>query len=100
MSFIKEHKNISLSIGAYILAALIFILWTYIVPTSPDSPNWIGLGLFVILIITGIFFGFKSNKSRESSWAGNVLMLIGTLILLLPLYGVQLAMLLDSIFIK
>jgi uncharacterized membrane protein len=89
MSFIKMHKNICLALGAYILVSLLLFTWAYIIPisTEPNLVKQITLGLLVILIIAGIYFGSKSTKSKESSWAGDLLMVIGILTLLFPLYG-------------
>lgn len=81
----KKYKNIHISLSSYILAALVSLLWTYVVPTSPESPNWTGLILFTLLILTGIFFGFRSNYEKESSWAGKIMILIGLLILVSPI---------------
>lgn len=81
----KKYKNIKLSFGAYAIALLIMILWNYIVPQSPKSVNWTGLILFTLFIITGIFFGFKSNHQKESTWLGYLMILIGFLVLLSPL---------------
>lgn len=104
MSFIKRYKNAYLSLASYILAFSV----TYLVPTliwppfSYVSPTfgYFFLGLSFIFVIVGMIFAYKSNKQKESPLAGNVLLLIGILILLLPLYAIQLVMLLDYIFIK
>ena len=97
MSFIKSYKNVYLSLASYIIA----YIWASIpVANTPGISNKIGVSLLAMLILAGIFFAFKSNKAKESSWAGNVLMLVGILILLLPLYAIPLVMLLDSIFVK
>src|SRR3989344_8698162 len=84
MSFIKRHKNVYLSLGSYVIA----FSFTYFVPAliwppfSSVSPTlgYFFLGLSLIFVIIGIIFAYKSNKQQESSWAGNLLLLIGLLI--------------------
>ena len=98
MSFIKSRKNIFLSLVSYVVGVLTAYLWVYFVPAAsyPGISNKVGVGLVVVLTLLGMLFGFKSNKAKESSWAGNVLILVGFLIILFPLYAVPLAMIIDS----
>src|SRR3989338_11107971 len=96
MSFIKSYKNVYLSLASYIIALSSYFYLLFIPNISPAivySPT-------LVLILIGILFAHKSNKAKESSWAGNLLMAIGILILLFPFYAIPLAMLLDFIFIK
>ncbi len=88
---INKYKYILLSLGSYIAAVLWFggvgQIGTALVKTNHILPygdfmNTIALGVFFILVILGIFFGFKSNKAKESSWAGNLLMVIGIVVIL------------------
>ena len=84
MSLIKSYKNAYLSLASYIIAFSV----TYLVPTliwppfSSVSPTlgYFFLGLSFIFVIIGIVFAYKSNKQKESHWAGNLLLLIGLLI--------------------
>lgn len=38
------------------------------------------IGLF-ILLFSGVFFGFKSNKIKESAWAGNLCTVMGIVVI-------------------
>ena len=77
----KKYKNSSLSLLSYIVAFLM-VYWLFgstSLPRSADFPMfWISL----ILVIIGIFLGYRSNKMKESKWAGYVLMGLGILSLL------------------
>ncbi len=83
----KKYKNIYFSVLAYILAALILFFWTNVGLELPKTIAWIGLIIVGLLIILGIYFGFKSVKAKESLLIGNLLMLLGILALLFPVYG-------------
>ncbi len=87
----KKYKNICLSIGSYLIA----ILWLAILVqigstlvathksfTLGGTMNFIVLAVFFVFLLIGIFFGSKSNKAKESSWAGNLLMAIGIVLIL------------------
>ncbi len=87
MSFIQSRKYILFSLGSYILAFLV----VYIIPRLIWMPNNLSLpvsrtvgyatiGFGLIMVIIGIVFGYKSNKTKESLWGGNLLMAIGILI--------------------
>jgi hypothetical protein len=85
----KKYKNISLSLGLYILALLI----TYVIPRfiwsySPLPPRSVGyslIGISIALVVLGMFFGFRSINEKESTWAGHLTILIGGLVLFSPL---------------
>lgn len=85
---LKNYKNIFLSLGSYVVAIVWFVsvvsvadffmkTATPVSPTVGSVTNVVFLGIFFVLILVGIFFGYKSNKVRESSWGGNLLMVIG-----------------------
>lgn len=82
----KKHKNILCSLGSYIIAFLWLYLGVNVVNMVDYSSSAGGiLNIFValiyfILIIAGIVFAYKSKNSKESSWAGNLSMVIGILI--------------------
>lgn len=61
----------------YFLPALIWPAFSYMSPTL----GYFFLGLSFIFVVIGIIFAYKSNKHKESSWAGNLLVLIGLLII-------------------
>ncbi len=84
---LKNYRNIFLSLVSYVIAVVVFFTWTLFVPSasSVGIANSIGVGLGLILILTGLFFGFKSIKSKESSWAGHLMVIIGGLILASPI---------------
>jgi hypothetical protein len=73
----KKYKNVWLSLGFYVLAFLL----TYVIQRLGNST---ALVPFFVLIILGIFFALRSNASKESSWAGGVMIFIGVLILATP----------------
>ncbi|MEI8174404.1 MAG: hypothetical protein WCG28_00455 [bacterium] len=72
----KKYKNVLLSLGAYALATLVYVISSHFVSISPNSPNWTGLVLFVIMIIIGLFFGWKNMKSEKPLLLGNIIFLI------------------------
>lgn len=86
----KNHKNIFLSLASYILAVIWFTIWIQVGNAfatahssyTGNSMNIFVLAVFFILLIVGIIFGIKSNKAKESSWAGNLLAVIGIVILI------------------
>lgn len=78
----KKYKNIIWAVALYIVG----ILLAYIpAGTSRNFYNSVGLAVVVVLILAGIFFGFRSIKAKESSWAGHLVIVIGGLILASPL---------------
>ncbi len=85
MSFIKRYKNVYLSLASYIIAISVIYLVPALIwpPFSFVSPTlgYFFLGLSFIFVVIGIIFAYKSNKQKESLWAGNLLMLIGLLII-------------------
>lgn len=91
MNMIKKYKNISFSIGSYILAFIITYVLPYLIPPSFNTTiinlaskygDYIFLTPFFMLIILGIFFGARSNKLKESSWVGNLLIVLGIVIII------------------
>jgi len=70
-------------LGAYVLAALVYVISSFAV-TNPPSPNLTGFILLIILIIGGIFFGFRSIVKKESGWAGYLTAFLGIFILVAP----------------
>ncbi len=87
-----KNKNIILSIGSYVVAIIWYVgaimvgsaLVANQVQTS-EMGNTVVIIVFFALLFLGIFFGFKSNKTKESSWAGNLLMAIGIVVFLVYL---------------
>lgn len=85
----QKYKNISLSLAAYIIGIIWFLgavqIGNMLVATHQQSSgigNIVVIGVFFLLLLIGVFFGFTSNKKRESSWAGNLLAAIGIVIIL------------------
>jgi FtsH-binding integral membrane protein len=79
----KKYKNTLLSLGCYIIAVLIVYLIFASAPSLGPDPYYFAYLLWIgfILVPVGIFFGFKSDKQKESSWCGNLLMIVGVLLL-------------------
>ena len=86
MSLIKGYKNIFLSLGSYIIAFSWYFSWLYLgsilaLPPQPPATtnilNILVIGPASVLIILGIFFGYRSIKLKESLLVGNFLMVIG-----------------------
>lgn len=61
-----------------------FSFWSYENP-APRSVGYLIIGLSILFVITGIFFGFKSNHLKESPWIGYLFILIGFLIIFSPI---------------
>ncbi|MBI2627604.1 hypothetical protein HYW72_01605 [Candidatus Nomurabacteria bacterium] len=82
----KKYKNICIAFALYVIAVLVFFSWTFFVPaaSSPGIANSIGLGLGVILILSGIFFGLRSVVAKESTWAGYIVIIVGILTFVAP----------------
>lgn len=79
----ETYKNTTLSIIFIVAAPL--LLWLM------DSLSKVGIGslpftllmiLYFVFLIVGIFFGWKSLKSKESSVLGNLVTLFGIIALL------------------
>src|SRR6266446_2753966 len=84
MRVFTKYKNAFISLGSYAMAFLLTyaiprFIWSYDSPPSPAIGHWI-IGSSIVLVIIALFFAYKSNKSKESSWAGNLLMVIGIII--------------------
>ncbi len=69
----KTHKNISISLIFYILTVIF-----YFVLNSPATIPYFACALI------GFFFAHMSNRKKESSWVGNLLLVIGILLFLFP----------------
>ena len=100
MSFIKQYRNTSQSLLFCVLAVAwyfgLYFLLIYLEQISIFAFNLLNndfvfkyvilFGPSAIFSITGVFFAFKSNKLKESSWAGNLLMLIGIIFSIISLW--------------
>ena len=76
----QKYKNISWSLGSYAVSFVLFLLGLYAVKPQPSSITLINPWLSIvalIFVLYGIFCGFRSIKSKESTWAGYVITLIG-----------------------
>lgn len=77
----KQYKNALLSLGFYVLALIVIVTG---IPfkgliESVKSYNLATASLIGVFVIVGVIFSLKSNKAKESSWAGNLLFVIGVL---------------------
>src|ERR1035437_10316213 len=95
----KKYKNISLSLGFYILAFVWYGFFVYLIgpywwtlfPT-PESSVIVHTQVCLcflpslVMIVLGIFFAFKSKTLKESSCLGVFLAVIGLLILVFGLF--------------
>jgi hypothetical protein len=77
----KKHINTLLSLGSYVVALICYFCLLYIPNISPSAVYVPTL----ILLVVGIFFGFRSIKAKESAWAGHLMVVIGGLIIISPL---------------
>ena len=85
-----KNKNALLSFIAY--AASYLLLFSLHLTGSPYA------FIFYLVVLAGIFFAYMSNKKKESSWMGNLLLIIGILSLLYPsALAMPLAFILDGI---
>ena len=83
----KKYKNVLLSLGFFILAPVWIFLSKYIFNmfnTSPYVADELFVWVYIIFFITGIFFGFK-NRAQTPSLLGNIILIIGIIVLLPPL---------------
>ncbi len=89
----KKYKNIILSLEMYGAAIAWYFSGLFVGTLLPfyqygtamtNILNGIVLYPPLILSLIGIYFGFKSNKTNESSWLGSVMILIGVLVILSP----------------
>lgn len=83
----KNHKNIILSLGSYLLAFLWFFLWSQFIYGNTSNPadafSFLYVSPYYILLAIGIFFGWKNVQSKKSLvLVSNVITLIGVLVLL------------------
>ena len=87
MPFIKKNKNAFISCWFYVFAILVAFISPYFLPilSSPGVFNTLAVAMLVILILVGIFFGFRSIKANESTWAGQLVVIAGGVILVAPL---------------
>ncbi len=77
----KNHKNIFLSLAFYVVALACYFYLVFI-------PNISSNAVFIptlVLILVGLFFGFRSINAKESKWAGHLVVIIGGVILISPL---------------
>ena len=95
MSLIKGRKNIFLSLGSYIIAFAWYFSWLYLgpilallpqPPTTANILNMLVISPALILIILGIFFGYRSIKLKESLLVGNFLVVVGFITLFFYLF--------------
>lgn len=92
----KNNKNVLLSLGSFIAAPVWYILILYIgklfliSPTQSSISSSVGGALvlcpYFIFLAIGIFFGWKNIKSEKPSFLGNLITLIGVLMLLVSVY--------------
>jgi len=79
----KKYKNSLLSLSSYVLA-FVLVCWAFASePHLGATPDYLFYVLWTgfILIPVGIFFALRSDMRRESSWSGNLLMILGVLLL-------------------
>ncbi|KND47804.1 MAG: hypothetical protein AB197_00980 [Parcubacteria bacterium C7867-002] len=94
----KKYKNITLSVLCYVvLLVLIFVGVPNSAPVPPSVANSLNLVSIIIsclIAVGGIFFAFRSNKNKESAWAGNLLMVIGlvAILIFIWMYALSLSM--------
>ena len=93
MISIKKYKNIWISLLLYIVAVTYYMCLIYVPNISPNIVYY----PTAILLLVGILFGQISNKKKESTWGGNLLIIIYILTLLYPSFAVYLAYILDSL---
>lgn len=83
---IKKYKFALISLGSYIIAFSWFMFWVLFAenlvnPSESaqfsDILNNSILAVLFAIILLGVFFGLKSNKSKESAWLGNLLAATG-----------------------
>ena len=77
----KKYKNISWALGSYIVGLIIYFTLLYVPGSSPSAVYTPAL----VLILIGVFFGFRSIKAKESTWAGHLLVIVGGLLLASPI---------------
>jgi len=89
-SHMKKYKNVLLSLGSYVIAFVWYFFWLspfsillakFIPPTMAPLMNKLIIIFYFIFILIGIFLGWKSIKSKESILFGNLIFLIGIIIL-------------------
>lgn len=85
----KQYKNVYLAVAFYVLTIIFYF--------ALNSPVTIP---FFACSLIGILFAHMSNRKKESKWAGNLLIVIGALLLLFPFYITSLIIIIDSIFIR
>jgi uncharacterized membrane protein YqjE len=77
----QKYKNTILSFGFYIIALACYFFLLFI----PDIRPSMVYGPTLILVLAGLFCGFRAINSKESDWVGRVAVVIGGVILILPL---------------
>jgi len=66
---------------SYVIALALYFILLYIPNISPSA---VYIPTLIILLV-GIFFGFRSVKAKESTWAGHLMVVLGGLIIISPL---------------
>ena len=77
----KQYKNVLLSLGFYVLALIINFTGMPLksLIDTIQTYNFATASLIGVILIVGIIFSLRSNKHKESPWAGNLLFVIGVL---------------------
>ncbi|OHA16857.1 MAG: hypothetical protein A3C79_00830 [Candidatus Taylorbacteria bacterium RIFCSPHIGHO2_02_FULL_45_28] len=81
----QKYKNTYISVAFYVLALLF-----YFILNSPATAP------YFICAVIGIFFAHMSNRKKESSWGGNLLLVVGILLVLFPFLIVPLSFMLSG----
>ena len=84
----KTHKNTLLSLMCTIVSFVLLFSFQLI-----DSGY---LYIFYIPLVFALWFGFRSNKVKESSWAGNLVLVIAILSLFYPVLELPIAYMLSG----
>ncbi len=82
----KKYNKILISLTLYIITILWFfysLQWNYYNP-------WLSDGLNILLLLIGITLSVKSVNSKETSWGGRIVIVIGLILLLLSTIALQL----------
>lgn len=83
---LKKYKFASTSLSLYIIALIWYGTWFFygsnLIDVSKsnltlDTLNNSIIAVFLLIVLSGVFFGLKSNKKKESQWVGNLLAALG-----------------------
>ncbi len=80
----KKYKNVLLSLGFFILAPVSFFLLGYVFNFPPFNSDKPLVLIYNTLFIIAVFFGLR-NMTKTPSVLGNIVLITGTIILLIPL---------------